>query len=115
MTFSSFLAPNVTEFAISSFLNLTGQFYLSVFAGSSGITTTSLYTVNPSFIGSLVSRTPLPLQIANLNLIENDLWVEWVKSEEVEPCITKITFSQSNVGSLSYLLSNYQTRFKVPY
>jgi hypothetical protein len=115
MIFSSFLAPNVTDFTISTFLNLTGQFYLSVFAGSSGVTTTNLFTVNPSYIGSLVSRTPAPLQIANLNLIDNDLWVEWTKSEENNPCITKITFFQSNIASLSYLLSNYQTRFKVPY
>jgi len=115
MTFTSFLAPNVTNFAITTFLNLTGQFYLSVFAGSSGLTSTSLFTVNPSFIGSLVSRTPAPLQLANLNLIDNDLWVEWNKSEEVDPCITKITFSQSNIASLSYLLSNYQTSFRVPY
>ena len=70
----------MTEFKISSFLNLTGQFYLSVFAGFSGVTTTNLFTVSPSFIGSLVSRPPSPVQTASLNLIDNNLWVEWSKS-----------------------------------
>jgi hypothetical protein len=77
MTFTQYLAPNITEFNISIFLNLTGQFYLSVFAGFSGVTTANLFTVNPSFIGNLVSRPPSPVQSASLNLMGNNLWLQW--------------------------------------
>ena len=116
MTFSQYLPPNKTDFSIPATLDLTGQFYLSVFSGFSGITSGNIYTVNPTFIKNVVSRSPSPIQSAALNLKGNDLWVEWTNSDQSPPpCITKLIFSQGSALPITYLLSNYQTVLKVKY
>ena len=37
---------------------MTGEFYLAVFAGGRGVAESKIFTINPGFIGSIVSRTP---------------------------------------------------------
>ncbi len=100
---------------IPTYLSLTGKYYLSIFAGSFGQTTLQVYTVNPSFIGTLISRAPNPIQNASLVLRGNDLWVEWSYNDVTQPCITQLIFSQSSGNNVTYILSNYQEQFQVPY
>jgi hypothetical protein len=85
---------------------MTGVYYLSVFAGRSGLTSLTQYTVAPSFIGPIVSRPPTPLNIATLNLINNDLWLNWTYSDVVQPAVTNIIFAQAGY-TVHFLISNY--------
>lgn len=114
LAFNQYLPANTNSFEILAFLNLTGIYYLSVFPGSSGLTSLTQYTIAPSFIGQIVSRPPTPLSIATLNLIENDLWINWTYSDVSQPALTQIIFTQAGL-SIRFLLSNYISSFKVPY
>jgi hypothetical protein len=93
---------------------VTGIYYLSVFAGGSGLTSLTQYTIAPGFIGQIVSRPPTPLSTASINLINNDLWVNWTSSDVTQPALTLIIFTQAGF-TVQFLLSNYETDFKVPY
>ena len=75
LSFSVYLPAKQVNFQIPTYLNLTGKYYLSVFAGSYGQTLQQVFTINPSFIGSLISRAPNPIQNASLGLRGNDLWL----------------------------------------
>lgn len=108
------MAANTSSFKILANLNVSGVYYLSVFAGGSGFTALQQYTIAPGFIGQIVSRPPTPLSNASINLINNDLWVNWTYSDVTQPALTLITFSQGGY-SVQFLLSNYETSFKVPY
>jgi hypothetical protein len=95
LTFSQYLPAKTTEFLIQAYLNLTGDFYLSIFPGTSGLTSLEQYTIAPVFSGLIVSRPPNPLAIASLNLIGNDLWLNWTSSDEVKPALAQIIFTQN--------------------
>lgn len=112
--FSQWVAANTSSFRILANLNMSGVYYLSVFAGSSGFTALQQYTIAPGFIGQIVSRPPTPLSNASINLINNDLWVNWTYSDVKQPALTLIIFSQGGF-SVQFLLSNYETSFKMPY
>lgn len=114
LAFSKYLPANTTNFKILACLNMTGVYYLSIFPGSSGLTSLTQYTIAPSFIGQIVSRSPTPLSNATLNLIGNDLWVNWTYSDVAQPVLTQIIFIQADF-SVRFLISNYETSFKVPY
>jgi len=77
LAFNQFLPANVTKFHVLTYLNLTGNYYLSIFLGQSGITNYKQYQIAPSFIGKIVSRSPNPLLEANLTLRGNDLYIFW--------------------------------------
>lgn len=93
---------------------MTGIYYLSVFAGRSGLTSLTQYTITPGFIGQIVSRPPTPLATASLNLVDNNLWVNWTYSDVIQPALTLIIFTQAGF-TVQFLLSNYETEFKVPF
>jgi hypothetical protein len=78
LTFSAYLPPKQINFTIPAYLNITGQYYLSIFPGYSGQTVPQHFIINPGFFGSITSRSPNPLQNASLLLLGNSLWVEWV-------------------------------------
>jgi hypothetical protein len=48
-------------------------------------------------------------------LINNDLWVNWTHSDTCQPALTQITFTQDSGKSIQFLLSNYESTFKVPF
>jgi hypothetical protein len=94
---------------------MTGNYYLSVFVGRSGIAAANTFTISPSFIGSIVSRAPNAVRSASLNLVENNLWLNWTYSDVSQPALTQIIFTQDGGKKKEYLISNYETEFKIPY
>lgn len=88
---------------------MTGNYYLSVFVGRSGIAAANTFTISPSFIGSIVSRAPTAIKSASLNLIGNDLWLNWTSSDVFQPALTQIIFTQDGGKKREFLISNYET------
>jgi hypothetical protein len=115
LSFSQYLQPNVFKFNLIANLNLTGTYYFSIFAGTNGITSTKQYEIAPSFIGRITAAAPNPIPDASLSLVDNDLVINWTNSANSNPSLTQIIFSQEGGQLLSFLLSNSESSFKVPY
>lgn len=115
LSFSQYLQPNTVKFNVIANLNLTGTYYLSIFAGTSGITSTKQYDIAPSFIGRITAASPNPIPEASLDLNGNDLVLTWTNPPNANPALTQIIFSQEGGQLLTFLLSNAETTFKVPY
>lgn len=115
MVFSQTIAANQTTFTIPTLLATAGSYYLAIFTGYSGNAAQSVYVVHPTSSQPFSSNPPPTIQSANLDLIVNDLWLRWHLNPPAPPCITRVTFTQGNSSQLSYLLSNFQTAFQIPY
>ena len=96
LVFSQILNANEVNFKIYAILNMTGNFYISVFRGSMGSTFLATYTIEPRFIKSLLSQTPSAVRSASLNLIGNKLFVNWTHSSSVKPALTRLIFTQDD-------------------
>lgn len=91
ITFSQYLPSGIKQFKIPALLDQTGKYYLAIFPGFQGWATQDIYTVNPGFIGKIVSRTPNPVKSAELVFKGNELEAKWT-TNDVQPCITKLIF-----------------------
>lgn len=96
-------------------MNMTGDYYLSIFVGNSGLTSLTQYTIAPSSIGPFTSKTPTPISNASLTLVGNSLWLNWSYSDPIQPAITQIILTQDNGQAIQFIISNYEGKFKIPY
>jgi hypothetical protein len=51
LSFNSYLPPNTTDFEVLASLTLSGNYYISIFIGQQGSTSTVQYTIIPSVFG----------------------------------------------------------------
>lgn len=93
-------------------MDIIGQFYISIFAGIMGQSSSRPRNIVAPLIAANLSLGDKPPKTQNVKFTveDNDLYLLWNSSS----AITVLTFSQ-NSFKLTYVLSNFWSKFSIPY
>lgn len=93
MTFSASIAPGKNEFELPALIATTGSYYISIFVGSSGVSSKEIYKV--ASVPYTILKTGAPSSVSDIQLAQtkNNVDLKWNSSAPL-PAITKVVFSQ---------------------
>jgi hypothetical protein len=80
-------------------MNSTGIFFISIFAGSRGLSSTDLITIKEKISSIFANSADYPTISQNLTLqiVDNQLQVHW----DTKAALTNLTIFQKNNGSIT--------------
>lgn len=100
-----------SQFDISCVITTEGKYYLSIFAGLMGQSSSiprNIYR-NSNFSKGNSKKVAVPKNV-RLEITQNNLYAVW----DSRAAITSLTFSQGELKN-QFVLSNYHNKFKIPF